>query len=312
MSVESRLISRRQFNCGVVAAATASTLASGAAAQEPEKFKLRYILGSSMYGTTPVAEILPEVNKCGAEAFDIWPRIHGNQREQVEEMGHDKFAELLKQNNTRLGISTRYDLGPFRIQDEIKFVNKLGGDMIVTGSGGPAGLKGKELRTAVANFVERMKPTIEVAEEYNVNIAIENHVNALLESVESFHYLVELSPSKRLGISLAPYHLPSDEQLLSQLILDIAPRLTHFYAWQHGQGASRKMPKSEEIKQLPGRGPLNFKPLLASLKQINFDGWTEVFMHPVPRGTLILEDVAACTAEIDRGRKYLEQCLAEL
>ena len=57
------------------------------------EFGLRYVLASCMYGTLPLAEILPEVGKIGSGHVDIWPRVHGNQREQVEEMGSEAFAE---------------------------------------------------------------------------------------------------------------------------------------------------------------------------------------------------------------------------
>ena len=79
-------------------------------------FKLNYILSSSMYGTLPLTAIMPEVRKTSASTIDIWPRVHGNQREQMEEMGYDKFTVLLKLHNVRLGCITRYDLGPFRLQ----------------------------------------------------------------------------------------------------------------------------------------------------------------------------------------------------
>jgi sugar phosphate isomerase/epimerase len=34
--------------------------------------------------------------------------------------------------------------------------------------------------------------------------------------------------------------------------------------------------------QLPGRGEMDFVPIVAALKKINYSGWTEVFMHPIP------------------------------
>ena len=83
-----------------------------------------------------------------------------------------------------------------------------------------------------------------------------------------------------------------------------------FYAWQHGMGCHQKLPKEQELLQLPGRGELNFGPLLSALKRINYTGWTEIFMHPVPRGIPILETAAAVTAEINRSRTYLEKLLA--
>lgn len=60
---------------------------------------------------------------------------------------------------------------------------------------------------------------------------------------------------------------------------------------------------------MPGRGSLDFAPLLAALREIEYSGFTEIFMHPVPRGIPILEPTAAVTAEINRARDYLTECL---
>ena len=62
-------------------------MASTAGAIEPGSLRPKYILGSCMYGYTTVAEILPEVAKVGASAIDIWPKVHGNQREQLDADG---------------------------------------------------------------------------------------------------------------------------------------------------------------------------------------------------------------------------------
>ena len=59
-------------------------------------FKFKYMLGSCMYGYTDLKEIVPEVKKIGATAIDLWPKVHGNQREQIDRMGEEKFVELLK------------------------------------------------------------------------------------------------------------------------------------------------------------------------------------------------------------------------
>ncbi|MCA8989414.1 MAG: sugar phosphate isomerase/epimerase, partial [Planctomycetaceae bacterium] len=180
---------------------------------------------------------------------------------------------------------------------------------MVTGGKGPKGLVGTELKAAVQDFIEQLKPHLEVAAETGVTIAIENHGNNLIESPDSLKWLAELRPSPQLGIALAPYHLPQDPELLAQLIRDLGESIVMFYAWQHGEGCTKKLPKEQELLQMPGRGPLDFGPLLAALKQIQYRGWTEVFMHPVPRGIPILETTAEVTAEINRGRDYLEKLL---
>jgi sugar phosphate isomerase/epimerase len=272
-------------------------------------FQLKYLLGSCMYGYAPLAEIVPEVKKIGATAIDIWPKVHGNQREQLDEMGEERFAALLEEHGVKLGCITQYKLGPFGLQEEMRLAKRLGCRLIVTGAKGPKGLSGAELKSAVGKFVEEMRPHLDVAEETGVTIAIENHGNNLVDSPDSLKWLMELSPSENLAVALAPYHLPQETDLLAGLIRDLGNRIAMFYAWQHGMGCMEKLPKEQELLQMPGRGNLDFTPLLGALRHINYSGWTEIFMHPVPRGVPILDTTPEVTAEINRSRQHLEQLL---
>ena len=269
-------------------------------------FELNYILASCMYGTTSLTEIVPEVKKIGSERIDIWPRVHGDQREQVESMGNEAFAVLLADHGIGLGVSTRFDLGPFGLADEMAFCQEFGASLIVTGSRGPKDLAGEALRAAVAEFAEGLKPHIATAEKHGITISIENHSSALIESPDSMRWLIEFTDSPHLGIALAPYHLPDDAELVAQLVEDLGQGLTLFYAWQHGMGCHEKLPKEQELMQLPGRGSLDFGLILSALKKIKFSGWTEIFMHPVPRGIPILDTTAEVTNEINRARNYLD------
>ena len=45
-----------------------------------DDFTLQYIVASSLYGTLPLSEILPEIARTQSEHIDIWPRVHGDQR----------------------------------------------------------------------------------------------------------------------------------------------------------------------------------------------------------------------------------------
>ncbi len=272
-------------------------------------FQLKYILASCLYGYFDIATILPEVSKVGATAIDIWPMKHGNQREQLDELGEEKFAALLKQHQVSLGCITQYKLGPLGLRDEMKLAQRLGCNTIVTGAVGPKDAKGAELKKAVATFIEQLKPHLAIAEESGVTISIENHANNLIDSPDSMKYLAELRPSKHLSIAFAPYHLPQDEKLLCDLIRNLGDSITVFYGWQHGNGCMNAMPKEEELLQLPGRGKLDFAPLLATLKEIRYQGWTEIFMHPFPRGIPILETTDEVTREINRARGHLESLL---
>lgn len=307
--------SRRQF-CTQTAALTAgtalsSTLLSQAAQAEPkpEPFRLNYILASCMYGEMKLATILPEVKKTHATHLDIWPRVHGNQREQVDELGVEKTKKLLEKHDVKLGMITQYKLGPLRLNQEMKLMNQLGATVIISGSKGPHNVSGAEAKAGVKGFLEKMKPQIAAAEEHNVIIGIENHANALIHTPDSIRYFVDLNKSKHIGIALAPYHLPQDPVLMAELIKHCGEQLVHFYAWEHGDGCHRKIPKVLEMKQMPGRGPLDFKPIIQALKSINYQNWTSIFMHPVPRGIPILPGVEQVTHEINLSREYLESLI---
>ena len=74
----------------------------------------------------------------------------------------------------------------------------------------------------------------------------------------------------------------------------------------------KPMPKEDELQQMPGCGPLDWKPLLQALKAIQFTGPTEIFMHPTPRGIPIMPTAAESTAEIVRAKNHLDAIVATL
>ena len=300
-------ISRRRFLKYSSICSVASTSISNAATKE--KFRLKYTISSSMYGTFPIKIILSEAKKLKISTIDIWPRVHGDQREQIEKMGHNNFSQLLKLNNIKLGSITRYDLGPFNLQNEMKICSKLGGDLLVCGGKGPKGLSGTELKSAIKSFADKIKPHISAAENIGIKIGIENHSNNLINTPDSLKWLLELLPSKNLGIALAPYHLEALGQTsgnIAQLINALGDKIFMLYAWQYGMGCMNKLPKVQELLQMPGRGKLDFKPILKSLKTINYSGYTSIFMHPVPRGIPILPTVKETTNEIKRAKNHLD------
>ncbi len=300
---------RREFSALFAASSTAAIFGSVRAAVAVERWKPRYILGSCLYGMSSLADILPQAAKVGATHLDVWPRIHANQREQMDELGHDQFKAMLEKTGARLGILTRYDLGPLKLQDEIRVAHDFGAPLIICGGVGPKGLSGQDLKQAVRDFVARLEPTLAAAQRAGVTIGIENHAQNLIESPDSLRWLAEFATGRPLGIALAPYHLPQDPRLLASLIEELGPRLAHFYAWQHGDGADKNLPGDQQRLQLPGRGPLDFRPLIAALAKIDYSGFTEVFMHPVPRGIPIRDTTDGVTEEIKQSQAYLESLI---
>lgn len=283
-------ITRRAF-AGLAAAGAFARAADAAA-----PFRLRYVVSTSMYGGNPVSDIVPEVRKTGAEYLDIWPKPQGNQRAQIDEMGIEAFLSLLRRHKVRVGVLSRYDLGPFKLREEFAVAKKLGAATIVTGSRGQRDLTGAALKAAVKDFVDQMRPHAAEAADFGVAIAVENHGGALLNTPDSLKWFAEFAPEKGLEIALAPYHLEQDPAKLASLIETLGNRIGFLYVWQHGR----------EHDQLPGRGPLDFAPVMGALRRIRYAGWASIFMHSAVNGTPIRPTNAEVTGEMVRARKYLE------
>lgn len=304
------MLPRRQF---VRSLATAACVPWVARAAQRETLSLRYVLSSALFGEMPLDVILPEVAKTGCEAIDIWCRPHGNQREQIAEMGDEAFAALLTKHRVKLGVSTRYPLGPFGLGDEMKWMKKFGGGIVVTGSGGPSEPSGPDAKKAVLAFLEKMKPHVAAAEENGVTIAIENHNRQLLHHPDSLRYFAELNRSTHLGVALAPHHLhPWIEQLPALIRALGAKQIPFMYFQEHSEGIFKKVPKEIELRQLPGfDGGLDYRPIIKALADIRYTGLVEIFMHPTPRGIPILPTLPEITAAINRSRDYLGRCQRE-
>jgi len=300
-------LTRRRFIHSLGLAAAASALAA------TEPFRLRYILSSAMYGEMPLEIILPEVAKTGSAAIDIWCKVHGNQREQITEMGDDAFAALLAKHAVKLAVSTRYPLGPMKLQDEMAWVKKLGGNIVLCGSGGPKDLEGAEAKAAIAKFLEAMRPHVARAEELGVTIAIENHSSSMLSHPDSLRAFAELNQSRSLGVAFAPHHLHRWSGEMPALIRDLgAANLPFIYFQEHPEGLSKNSPKELEMKQMPGAGGgLDYRLIVKALRDIRFTGYASIFMHPTPRGIPILPTAPEVTAAINKSRDYIERCLKE-
>ncbi|EDY19031.1 Xylose isomerase domain protein TIM barrel [Chthoniobacter flavus Ellin428] len=302
------MITRRTFLQALGAAAVGSAVAA------PEPFRLRYVLSSALYGETPLDIILPEVSKAGCEAIDIWCRAHGNQREQITEMGDDAFAALLAKNHTQLGVTTRYPLGPFKLQEEMVWLKKLGGKIALCGCSGAKNPQGAEAKAAIQEFIEKMKPHVAKAEELGVTIAIENHANTALHHPDSLRYFAEFNHSPAMGVAFAFHHLHEWQEQIPTLLRDLgAAQLPFIYFQEYSEGISKKVAKEIEMQQMPGfGGSLDYHAVLKAMREIRFAGVVSLFMHPTPRGVPILPTTAEVTAAVNKSRAYVEGVLKEI
>ena len=267
----------------------------------------RWLLASAMYGQEPIETVLAEASTLGIGEVDLWPKVHGAQREAIDERGADAVRELLAEQGCTVACLTRYDLGTERIAPEIAVAEAVGADTIVTGPKGSRTPPPAELKAAVRRFVDGFRATHDAAAEAGVTIAIENHRRNLFEAADSLRYLAEFAADMpSLAIALAPAHLPQEPDAIAALIRDLGPKIAVFYAWERGDEFIRKQPTGREREQLPGRGSFDFAPLVAALDAIDYDGYTSVFMHPIPRGIPAAGSVEQTTAEIAAAMHHLE------
>ena len=282
-------------------------------AARKKSLKLNYVLSSALYGEIALHEILPEIARSGCQSIDIWRRRHGNQREQIAEMGDAACQELLEKHKARISVSTCYPLGPLGLQEEMEWLHQYGGKVIVTGSGrypdmDPVGVAAK---AQVKTMLETLKPHVAKAEETGITIALENHSKQLLYHPDALRYFAEYNKSPNLGVAFAPHHLHLFEDEIPSLIRDLGNgNIPFMYFQEHSEGIFEKGPKEIEMQQLPGYGGgLDYRLIVAALRDIDYTGLVEIFMHPVPRGIPILSTVSEITAAINKSRDYIEQCL---
>ena len=128
-----------------------------------------------------------------------------------------------------------------------------------------------------------------------MTIAIENHANALLNTLDSFKAFMDLNPApQHVGLAIAPFHLQGINASVEEAISITGSQLLFFYAWQKG----------DAMNQLPGHGPADFVPWLKALAKANYQGFVNPFMHGHPTPEELTNGIA-------KARDYLKDCHAK-
>jgi len=294
-----RALDRRRFlSMAAIGAATAAAprLMAGAekdpVAGKKEPWRMRLSTSSIQYSKLPIEQACERIAKLGFEAIDVWSAHAGcpHLDDVAKRLGGAGLKELLAKCKLKLYAFSVYRGGYAKYA---KLLGEAGGGVAVQGSAGRC--KPEELTARMKAFFEKLKPLIELAEKHDSYLAIENHGNALLNSVDSFRAFVEQNPSKRVGIALAPYHLQRIKASVPDVIRIAGKQLLFFYAWQHAKGT----------RQLPGIGKTDCRPWLAALAEVNYRWYVNPFMHHEPKP----DEMSAALA---RSREYLLRCRKQI
>jgi len=271
--VNSQSLDRRQFLAALAAGAAAGVLPAcstaprgpGASAHK-DRWTMKLSTSSVHFRSLPVEQACERISALGFEAVDFWPAKFGcpHLDEIQNRLGPSGLKDLLARTNLKLGAFTVYHVGYAQYAEVL---GQAGGGLVVRES--KYGPLTKPLRDEMKDFLERLTPEIELAEKYNSYLAIENHGNSLLGSLDSFKAFVDLNRHPRVGIALAPYHLQKQGLSVEEAIAVAGPQLVFFYAWQFAEG----------LNQLPGIGPTDFASWLRGLARANYRGYVNAFTH---------------------------------
>lgn len=274
---------------GAALMATGGTALTGSGTAADTKWPMRLACSSINFSSVPIEEAIKRIATLGFDAVDIWSAHAGcpHLDDVLNRLGPTGLQAVLHQNQIDLYSFSVYRGGYPRYAE---LLGKMGGGVAVRGSDTLADRR--ELLPRMKQFVESLKPELELAERHNSYLAIENHSgNPLLNYLDSFKALVDLARHPRLGIALAPYHIQKNGESVEEAISICGKRLLFFYAWQN----------APQTGQLPGIGPTDCRPWLTALAKVGYRYPVVPFMHHEPA-----PDVMA--KALTQSCRYLKSC----
>ena len=285
-------LNRRSFIKALGLGGAAALSAWSQEAVAGEKWQMRLSTSSIHFMELPIEQACERIARLGFEAMDIWSAHEGcpHLDDVAERLGPEGLKALLARYKLKLFAFSVYRGGYAHYAE---LLGKAGGGVAVRGSAGAC--KPEELTTRMREFIDSLKPLIELAEKHNSYLAIENHGNALLCSLDSLKAFVDINTSRRLGIALAPYHIQTLKASVPEAIRICGRQLFFFYAWQHYPDA----------QQLPGVGPTDMTPWIRALADIRYRGYVNPFMHGHPAADVMEKNLAI-------SRDYLKDCYEKL
>ena len=256
-----------------------------------KKWQMRLSTSSIHFMQLPIEQACERIAKLGFEAIDIWSAHEGcpHLDDVANRLGGEGLKILLAKNRLKLFAFSVYAGGYGRYAE---LLGKSGGGVAIRGSG--LACEPEELTARMRQFIEQLKPLAELAEKHNSYLAIENHGDALLCSLDSLKAFVDINKSPRLGVALAPYHIQTLKASVPEAIRICGKQLLFFYVWQH----------CPDSQQLPGIGPTDMTPWIETLADVRYGGYVNPFMHGHPEADVM-------SANLTKARDYLKECYEE-
>jgi sugar phosphate isomerase/epimerase len=203
----------------------------------------RLALSSVMFSQLSLGAFCGQAAELGFKGIDVWSPF-GNCRHLAEarELGVDGWRRLLAKHRLEVACYTTYRTAG---HDEgfpgfAEFIGASGGGLVVRESQYGT-FAAEEIETHLRKFFEALQPEIELARKHRVRLVIENHSDALLDTLASFQAFTKLNPAPEVvGIGLAIYHLQARKVAVEEAIRACGKQLMFVYAWQQGRGLAQQ------------------------------------------------------------------------
>jgi len=260
---------------------------------------VKYAICNETFGDWPLEKSLALARQAGYTGWEVAPFMLTEDLGSFAQSQRDQYRQKVKDHGleiiglhwllaktkgfhlTSLDTSVRARTVTY-FCDLAKLCRDLGGDVMVLGS--PQQRNYPESQTAeqaMEAAAECLKSVVPALEEYQVRIAVEplgRTEGNFLNTAADGRQLVERIDSGQVGLHLDVKAMSDESKPIDQIIRDNADVLMHFHA-------------NDPNLKGPGMGEVDFKPIFAALKEVNYDGWVsvEVFDYSPGPETLVRE-----------------------
>jgi sugar phosphate isomerase/epimerase len=152
----------------------------------------------------------------------------------------------------------------------LTLAKELGAKCITTEPGGP--LEGRPWGEMLSLFVEELKPVVEHAEREGVMLLVEPEPDLLIETADQYLEFAGKIQSPMLGLNFDIGHMYCVGEDPAAAVRRLAPLIRHVHL--EDIAATRV-----HHHLIPGEGVIDFRGVLAALKDVGYDGWVTIELY---------------------------------
>jgi inosose dehydratase len=226
----------------------------------------------------PLQEAVQDLRDLGLQGIEFTPR-----RDELSTFGltRESFRDLLKENG--LAVSGHYFGAPFHdaakkkeimtsFQESIDSLKFYGAKNIIIGPpGNRAGDDHPELIRRAAPVLNTLG---KIALDQGVEIGIHPHYNCIIETPEEIRLAMDLTDPKYVFLSADTGHIALGGGNVAEVLRTYQDRLNYFH-FKDVAGTVTRPNFAPNLREI-GSGEIDFRGIMALLKEIHYKGWINV------------------------------------